>query len=1192
MEGALPKYAGASCTANDVRVVLVGRGTINDGCMNANDTADVMLRATVNSGATTRYDIAWFIPLVSTGTGRTGRCQPGYLAPVAAVGGTHFPKSGVGPYKNSDGNACGEILQVDNPTYLDYQFNVKLPCARVAGGMISIPRCVVWDQNAGGACTNLLQTGADAGFNAKCNCEGDTSTDIPGPNVTFTCTIPPNEDPVLDPGESITRKIGVPNVVAGCTPSGSPEQFQCGTAGFFKVVVTFPSTYGTLSASANGTAPYIDIAGNTLVWIFRNPRGSAYGVLGPTDAYPPPPTPVYPAPELSYTFTRNTVPYGGTLAFVTKVYWRATPPDLTSPSTRMDLTGWTEQTCLDCGCSTQVTTTPVTLASVSAAEEGGGARVTWTTATEVGTIGFNVYGETAEGWTRLNDDLIPNRDGDTVELRRYEARIDLPAGVQRLAIEDVDMHGRGTRHAPITVGESDGVEVKSPLIPWANIREESGGLDAARRAAAAEDFATAMRAAAAGGLFAARATGAEAKALVPIELVVGRNGIYRVTYEDLLAAGFDLKGVQPHRIGMTDRDGQVAIRVVPNKVFGPGSFVEFVGAGLDTLYTKDNMYRLHVDARQPLRIGEDATKPAAVPPQEWYMETSTVAENREYASFSPTGDPWYQSRLRTGTTLKTWDFPVQLQQLAAVGRPGSLRVHLFGGIDPPGKPDHHVRIWFNGVLLADTYGDGPDEMVIEAPLPRELMHEGENTLTIGLVGDTGYSSDIVHLEGYAVTYPRQAHARNGSLRLALTAPRVEVSGFDVSEAVVYRLGTGGSPALLTGAQIIKSGNAFAAAFPAEAGGTFVVSAADALLKPDLRPGRPAQDLTSSKASYLIISHPDFLDGLGPLVALREANGFVVKVVDVEDVYSAYSHSIFDPAALRQYLAVAAAQMGTTHVLLVGGDTYDYHDYLSVGSRSFIPSLYVDTSMYARFAPSDAAMADVDSDGVPDVAIGRLPVRTRAELDEVIAKTLQYERRDYGTTLVLSADVSDTNANVPFKQASEAMAAGWSYGWTTTRAYLDETPVADARAALMAGISAGAALTSFVGHSGPTRWTYKGLFSTADVPLLTNDGRPTVAVQWGCWNTYYVNPISESLATMMLLAPGKGAAAMLGATTLTRDVAENALGRLLLPLVVQPGVTVGDAVVRAKRELGRTQPGMVDVLYGWNLLGDPALVVGE
>lgn len=1191
MEGTLPKYSGVNCTARDVGVVLVGRGIINDGCINPNDSADVLLRASVNSTSATRFDIAWFIPLEPTGTGRTGRCQGGYLTPVAAVNGSHDAKSGIGPYKNSDGDSCGEILQTDNPTYFDYQFNVKLPCARVANGFLSIPRCVVWDQNAGGTCNNILQTGADSGFNAKCNCAGDSATDIPGPNVRFSCAIPPGEDPVLDPGESITRKIGVPNVVTGCTPAGSPEQFQCGTAGFFKVVLEFPSTYGTLTATSNGTAT-IDQAGNTLVWIFQNPRGSLYGVLGPTHGYPPPdplPSPYYPAPELTYTFTRNSVPFAGQLTFTTKVYWSANPPVMTDPTTRMDLTGWVEQTCLDCGCSTQITTTPVTLASVSAEAFGPTARLSWATATEAGTVGFNVYGETRDGWVKLNSELIPNRDGDSVEPRRYQATFDLPAGVERVLIEDVDLFGRGTFHPPVVLGESDGREVIPPPIPWAEIQEEGRGLSAARVATATAEVSRALRGAAE-EVFFARATSSVSRELPPIELVVSRDGVHRVTYEDLLAAGFDLKGVQPQKIGLSDRNGPVASRVVPNKAFGPGSFIEFVGFALDTLYTKANVYRLWVDARQPRRVAEDSTAPPNVLPQTWYMETVSVADNVEYAAFSPTGDPWYQARLRTGTTLKTWDFPVVLDRLAAGGAGGALRVRLFGGIDPPGSPDHHVRVWFNGTLVADVYGDGTQEILIDAPLPRTLLQPGANSLTIGLVGDTGYSSDIVHLEGYSVTYPREAAAREGSLRLATVAPRVEVRGLDAAEAVVYRLAEGGTPALLTGARILKDAEGFTLAFPGGLGGTYFVSTSSALLRPQLRPGRPAADLLGSRANYLIISHPDFLDGLAPLMALRQAQGFTVKVVDVEDVFASYSHSVFDPEALRQYLAAAYARLGTTHVLLVGGDTYDYHDYLRIGSRSFIPSMYVDTSVYSRFAPSDSAMADVDRDGVPDLAIGRLPVRTRAELAEVVEKILQYERRDYVNEAVLSADASDPNANIPFKQASEAMAQGWPGNWTITRAYLDDVPVATARATLMAGIDRGASLTSFVGHSGPSRWTYKGLFSTADVPQLNNTGRPTVAVQWGCWNTYYVNPTSESLATMMLLTPGKGAAAMLGATTLTRDVAENALGRLLLPLAVQPRMTLGEAVLRAKRELGRSQPGLVDVQYGWNLLGDPAMVV--
>ena len=44
-------------------------------------------------------------------------------------------------------------------------------------------------------------------------------------------------------------------------------------------------------------------------------------------------------------------------------------------------------------------------------------------------------------------------------------------------------------------------------------------------------------------------------------------------------------------------------------------------------------------------------------------------------------------------------------------------------------------------------------------------------------------------------------------------------------------------------------------------------------------------------------------------------------------------------------------------------------------------------------------ADADNDGVPDLAIGRFPVRTTAELDTLVAKTLAYAAKSYGRTAV-------------------------------------------------------------------------------------------------------------------------------------------------------------------------------------------------
>ena len=76
---------------------------------------------------------------------------------------------------------------------------------------------------------------------------------------------------------------------------------------------------------------------------------------------------------------------------------------------------------------------------------------------------------------------------------------------------------------------------------------------------------------------------------------------------------------------------------------------------------------------------------------------------------------------------------------------------------------------------------------------------------------------------------------------------------------------------------------------------------------------------------------DFLSGLDDLVAARQAQGWAVKVVDVEDVYAQFGFGIFDPEAIRDYVAFARGNLDTEAVLLVGGDTYDYFDNLGLGA---------------------------------------------------------------------------------------------------------------------------------------------------------------------------------------------------------------------------------------------------------------------
>jgi hypothetical protein len=148
----------------------------------------------------------------------------------------------------------------------------------------------------------------------------------------------------------------------------------------------------------------------------------------------------------------------------------------------------------------------------------------------------------------------------------------------------------------------------------------------------------------------------------------------------------------------------------------------------------------------------------------------------------------------------------------------------------------------------------------------------------------------------------------------------------------------------------------------------------------------------------------------------------------------------------------------------------------------------------------------------------------------------------------------------------------------------------AHAQLITAMNNGSALVTYTGHSGPVDWTSGGLFTTQDAAALTNHGRPFIVVQWGCWNTYYVNPSKVYLVQSFLFSGDQGAAAVFGASTLTDSESEQLLGELLMPRLTVPGMPMGKALTEAKTELAQTHPELLDVILGWTLMGDPALVI--
>jgi hypothetical protein len=207
---------------------------------------------------------------------------------------------------------------------------------------------------------------------------------------------------------------------------------------------------------------------------------------------------------------------------------------------------------------------------------------------------------------------------------------------------------------------------------------------------------------------------------------------------------------------------------------------------------------------------------------------------------------------------------------------------------------------------------------------------------------------------------------------------------------------------------------------------------------------------------------------------------------------------------------------------------------------------------------------------------------------MVNKTLAYENKDYGGTAVFASDYQDGDDS--YKNINLGFAATLPAGWTVEHISLDDLSVGDARAQLLDAMNRGTALVAYMGHSGPTVWTFSGLFDTSAAASLSNAGRPFVAIQYGCWNAYYVDPSYNYLPQALLFSGDKGAAALFGGTTLTFSESEDALGQLLTPRMVAPGATIGLALMEAKQQLALSHPEYLDVLLGWTLMGDPGLIV--
>ena len=882
----------------------------------------------------------------------------------------------------------------------------------------------------------------------------------------------------------------------------------------------------------------------------------------------------------------------------------------------------------------------ITLAVVSsfdAYEDQGQVVVEWETASEIGTVGFYLYRKdrSTRGYVQLNDDLLPALlDAQQGGTYRFVDETASSGQTYQYVLVEVEATGKKRRYGPftVTVGEQDGAGVnvasrgrtrriseslpkgyapqkrrqrgrwfgeenQGPLIARAE-RPGFRSLDMSevsnrysRRAHQVSDHESLRRENSKRASSIARTAEATA-AGTAIKIAASENGLYYIDaseISDLL--GLRLRTVRQliKRKGFSLSNQAEEVAYFPAD--GDGG-IYFCGEGIDSIYTNENIYWLSLGRGLEMEKVR-AVGPGPVSGGETFTRTVHAEEDRFAATalFSdPQEDYWLWDYIIAGGDLKS--FSVQTDGVSYDWPTARLVVYLKGMTDTDSDPDHHVVVSVNGTEVGEDYWDGTTAHELVLSFDSTLLYDGENAVEVYGVSDTGAPYSIFGVDSFDLTYQSYYHAVDNKLMFRGGGnPVVTVFGFGSSNIMVLETTDPKRPRRIESKTIEWTGGGYSVSIePASSETPYLAVAIDA----GLSDSRVWADTPSALADndnafdYLVIAPAALKNGAQALADYR-GYGHHATVVNLEDIMDEFNHGIYSPLAIRDFLSYAYKywSLPPMYVVLVGDGTYDYKDAQGHGDN-LVPPLMVSTP-YGLFA-SDNQFVDVEGDdGVPEMAIGRLPVLTEEELQVVLDKIIAYEGNggDWTRQALMLADNPDGDGNFP-SDSDDVGGMLARMGYAPENIYLSELPVGEARQRVLGGIDTGVGIVNYIGHAGLDRLADEGLLLTSDVGSLTNGDRLPIVTAMTCIVGRFAIPGYDSLSEALLLANGGGSVAVWAPSGMSINSQAKILDMEFFGAAPAGENTVlGDAILAALEgySLHGRERFMLDI---YNLLGDPGL----
>lgn len=823
--------------------------------------------------------------------------------------------------------------------------------------------------------------------------------------------------------------------------------------------------------------------------------------------------------------------------------------------------------------------TAVQLHTFEAVQHKKKVNLSWHTTFESNNLGFNVYRDLGGVRTPVNKKLIAGsafvtRRNAPVAGYSYHLKDNLQSENQFVQywLEDIDTAGQRTLHGPVTPGISatdpGGAEDSLPLAGLGadgSVVANAAGVGVLRPTTLATVTSSQLN------------QHLELANDTSLKIHVAKEGWYRVTKAQMLAAGFD-PGSKTNQLALYSQgiEQPIVVSSASKNDFDSGDSIEFYALDLDTPATGARTYWLRSkggnNARlEPSSAGGGAPLTGTVPFTYQRIDRSVFA-----ITFLDTGDgESFFGPVITSTPVSQ-DLAVANHDVSSSAG-ARLELTMRGATE---GLDHRIRIDVNGNYVGTTVVPNSETRTVAFDIPHGYLVSGANALTMtALNGDF----DVSVLVSARLTYQHFLRADDGMFEAELPPSRqVTVTGFPNGTIRALDITDALAPKALA-VTVAASGSTYGATFTTPSSGprtVMVFSSNRILTDAELVPNLPSDWTGGAKkltAELVILTHRRFLSAAQSLASKRTSEGTEAVVVDVEDVYDEFNFGVRSPYAIRAFLQASRTwKKAPGHVLLVGDASVDPRGYLEMGFLDFVPTKLIATTEITT--ASDGWFAELTGSGVEEVAIGRLPVQTPEQAAIVVGK-LTSRGTPSGTWSQKAVMIADVPDSWNFEGSVASLVAGLPPAVVPSIINIAATP--NARGSILTAMNDGSLYVDYVGHGSLGLWNHNVL-NDVDAAGLQNGNRLPFIAAMTCLNGYFHDLYGPSLAEALLTAPNGGAVAVWTSSSLTEPGPQMVMNQELLRHLFGP-ITIGQAILKAKQAVHDDS-----VRRSWILFGDPSM----